>query len=682
MTPTSKLLAALLACAMATTVTAQAPSNRSFSDLELETDPAVKPGDNFFAWANGGWLKSTELPAGKDRWGARSEILQIAQKQMSDLMDAADRAPAGSLGRIVADFRAAYANQTAIDSRGLIALRPALDSISQVRDKVQLARLLGRSLGADVDPFNWGIYRSSYLMGVSVEPSIHGEKNYSVFLLQGGLGLPDREQYVGTDPSMQALRASYEQYISHILGVAGVLKPDQRAEAVMRLETALAESQATKEISANDRNSDNIWARDAFAREAPGMDWTAFLTAAGLAKADSIGVWQPPAVKGLAALVGSESLEAWKDYLRFHLLDRYADVLPHNVADAAMTMRGTMAGEPDTRPREQRALEATQLALSDAVGTLYAERYFPADQQARLETIVANVISAFKERVKAVAWMSPASKTTALAKLDHLYFGVVRPPHAQNYAGLVVDRRDPVGNLRRVADRNYRRELARMGQPIDQSDWWIPAQRVAAILNFQQNSYNFPAAFLQAPKFDPAASDAANYGSIGAIVGHESSHFVDLLGADWDLGNRMNHWWTKEDEARFDSVAAGLVSQISEYHPLPGLTVNGKLVRSESIADLGGVSAAFDAYRKSLGNRSNDQAYVRQQDRQFFIGFARSWRGKIRDTAMRGVLENDTHAPEVYRIATVRNLDSWYTAFDVQPGDSLYLEPSARVRIW
>jgi predicted metalloendopeptidase len=278
--------------------------------------------------------------------------------------------------------------------------------------------------------------------------------------------------------------------------------------------------------------------------------------------------------------------------------------------------------------------------------------------------------------------MSPGTRTVALAKLKTLYFGIGYPEQWQDYSDLIVDSTDPVGNLRRVADRNYRRAVARLGQPVDLTEWWIAPQTVGAVLVFQQNAYNFSAALLQAPKFDPTASDAANYGAIGAIVGHEVSHFVDMLGAEWDADNRERHWWTPEDMMRFQTAADPLVNQFSGYHPLPDLAINGKQTQTENVADLAGLTAAFDAYRKTLGGRTNDQAYVRQQDREFFIGFARSWRSKIREEALRTQVATDGHAPESYRIATVRNIDAWYDAFDVQPGQRLYLKPEARVRVW
>lgn len=680
--PGRVLLAAALAWWPGSRAVGQAPANRSPSELEDGVDSGIRPGDDFFAFANGAWLKATTIPAGRDRWTARTEIGELTSRQVAKLLDDAATQPRGTLARKVADFRAAYLNEAAIEARGITSLRPLLDSIARVRDKAALTRLLARSVGADVDPLNWGVYRSAHLLGLSVEPGIHGEKTYLAFLVQGGLGLPDREYYVGTEPRMQTVRARYESYIGRLLALAGLDRPAERARAVMALETSLAQGQATTEASANDHNADSVWTRADLARQAPGMDWTAFLAAAGLGSQDSFVAWQPGALRSLAALVGSEPLETWKDYLRFHVLHAAADVLPRDVAGEALALQAAVSGHAEESPRAQRALDATQLALSDALGRMYAERYFPAEQKRRVQAIVANVVAAFVQRVQGATWMSPGTKAQALTKLRTLYVGIGYPEHWQDYSDLVVDPQDAAGNLRRVDRRNYRLVLARLGRPVDLTEWWMPPQRAGAILVFQQNAYDFSAALLQPPKYDPAASDAANYGAIGAVIGHDVSHFVDVLGAEYDTVGALRHWWTPDDMTRFQTLVQPLVDQFSGYHPFPDVAVNGKTSQTENIADLAGLVAAFDAYRRTLGTRAADRDYVRQQDRQFFIGYARSWRGKLTEAALRTQLASDIHAPDQYRIATVRNLDAWYDAFDVRPGDQLYLAPESRVKIW
>lgn len=654
----------------------------SCSALALRAQTVPKPGDDFFAYANAAWLQGTEIPPGRARWGARDEIEALTRRRLAQLLDDARSAPPGSFARKAADFRAAWLNEAAIEARGLAALRPQLDSIDAIADKDALIRALGRGMRADVDPLNWGIYQSSSLLGLSVEPSIHGETTYVAFLLQGGLGLPDREQYLSAEPRFQAIRAAYREYIASLLSFGGFDRGDQRGDAVLALETAIARTQAPRERSAVDHNADNVWTRAEFARQAPGIDWSAFFSAAGLGREESLVAWQPTAITGVAALIASQPLDVWKDYLRFHVVADYAEVLPRGVAeDAAMLRAAVLPGQSPRPLRADRALDVTRSAMSDAVGRMYAARYFPADQKARVWRIVSDVTAAFIKRVAAATWMSPATRDQALAKLRSLYVGIGYPERWQDYSDLVVDPEDAVGNLRRVADRNYRRALARLGQPVDRKEWWIAPHQVGAILVFQQNAYDFAAALLQAPKFDAAASDAASYGAIGAIIGHDVSHFVDVLGAEYGMDGAMRRWWTAEDASRFQVLAEPLANQFSGYHPFPDAAIDGKLTLTENIADLAGLVSAFDAYRLTLGAKAKDRDYVRQQDRAFFIGFAQGWRTKMSDAALRAQLTND-HAPEMYRIATVRNLDAWYDAFDVRPGQRLYLAPEARVRIW
>jgi predicted metalloendopeptidase len=673
---------ALLSSCSVLALRAQAVNDRAASALERTVDATVRPGDDFFAYANGAWLKATRIPQGKERWGVRDEINELTRQRIVQLLDDARPAPVGSSARKVADFHAAWLNEAAIEVRGRSPLASQLDSVDRIADKGALTRALGRSIRADVDPLNWGVYESSSVLGLSVEPSIHGERNYVAFLLQGGLGLPDRKQYVSAEPRFQALRTTYREYIGGLLSFGGFDRAEQRAEGVLALETAIAKTHATRELSANDHNADSVWTRADFDRRAPGIDWSAFFAAAGLGKQESFVAWQPTAISGVAALVGSQPLETWKDYLRFHVIAAYADVLPRAVAERASALwAAATPGQSQQSPRSQRALEATQSAMSDAIGRMYAERFFAAEQKDRVRRIVANVTAAFAKRVEAATWMSPATRTTALAKLRTLYVGIGYPERWEDYSDLVIDPQDAVGNLRRVADRDYRHALAKLGQPVDMKEWWIAPQTVGAVLVFQQNAYDFSAALLQPPKFDATASEAASYGAIGAIIGHDVTHYVDVPGAEYGVDGAERRWWTAEDSSRYQALAEPLVEQFASYRPFRDAAVDGKLTLRENIADLAGLASAFDAYRKTLGKRANDKNYVRQQDREFFIAFAQAWRTKMSDAAVRAQLSTD-HAPEMYRFSTVRNLDAWYDAFDVRPGQRLFLEPEARVRVW
>ncbi|MBI3714547.1 MAG: M13 family metallopeptidase [Betaproteobacteria bacterium] len=680
------LLAALLSVAAMPITQAQVAAvpaaSEATSTQEADVDASVKPGDDFFAYANGAWLKATEIPAGQQRWGARSEITELTRRQVLKLLDDASLAAPGSIARKVADFRAAWLNEGAIEAKGIAPIKHALDRIDRIRDKAQLARLLGSNLRADVDPMNVGVFRSSQPLGLAAQVSIHGEKTYVAFLVQGGLGLADRDNYLGREADRQALRERYRDAVGSVLALLGAkAATTSRAEAVLALETALAQSHATVEASGNELNADNVWNRADFARQAPGLNWSAYFAAAGLDKQPTFVAWQPGAVTSFAALVAAQPLQTWKDYLRVRLIAEYADLLPRAYATHAPALRGLPAGQPEV-PRAQRATEATESAMGDAIGRLYVERHFPPAQKARVQAIVANVTSAFTRRISAVSWMSPDSKAIAIAKLRALYAGVAYPETWQDYSDLTVAATDPVGNLQRIAERQYRQTVARLGKPVNRSDWCIAPQFVGGVLLFQQHSYYLTAALLQVPKFDADASDAAAYGAIGAIYGHEMSHFVDLLGAEYEVDGRRRRWWTAEDTGKFAAANEPLVKQFSAYQPFADLAVNGKATLSENIADLGGLAAAFDAYRTMLGSRVNDKEYLRRQDRQFFIGFARSWRSKFSVEALRKYVATNDHAPDNYRIATVRNIDAWYEAFDVQPGQHLYLEPATRVRVW
>jgi len=651
------------------------------SRIESTVDASITPGDDFFAYANGDWLKATTIPAGKQRWGARDELEEQARRRVAELLNAASAAPAGSAAHKVADFRAAYLDEAAIEAKGLAPLKPLIDPIAKLSDKAELTRILARGMHADVDPLGFGVYQSASVLGLSVQQSIHGEKNNVAFLLQGGLGLPDREDYLSTDAAKVALRERYRAYIGKMLTLAGFDRANERANAVLALETAIAQTQGTREASANDHNADNIWTRSDFAQRAPGMDWTVFLDAAGLGTHKELGVWQPTAVTGLAAQVASQPLDTWKDYLRFHAIHDFADVLPRAFANEALAMRAAIEGAPQPS-RAERALAATQSAMSDAVGRMYAKRYFPAQQKARLERISDNVRAALTKRVEAATWMSPATKASALLKLKTLYVGLGYPDQWEDYSSLTIDPRDPLGNQQRVSDRAYRNAIARLGQPVDLKFWAMPPQKIGAILVFQQNSYVMAAALLEPPKYDHTSSDAAAYGSVGALIGHDLTHYIDTLGADYDTEYRMRHWWTAEDIQHFQALAQPLADQFSAYQPLPGLSINGKLTLRENIADLGGLAAALDAFHKTLGKRATDKDYVRAQDREFFIAYAQTQRRKISESALRKQIATNDHAPEDYRADTVRNLGAWYDAFDVRPGQRLYLEPAARVRIW
>jgi putative endopeptidase len=408
----SALAIAILSWSPLPAAVGPAEDGRKPSRLEMTVDASINPGDDFFAYANGSWLKASAIPPGRERWGARDELEDLARRRLAALLEAASAAPAGSEPRKVADFYAAYLNEAAIEARGLAPLRPRLDAIEKVSDRAGLTRLLARGMRADVDPLGFGIYTSAGVLGLCVGQSIHGEKTNTAFLVQGGLGLADRESYLGADPGKEAVRARYRDYIGRMLTLAGLSRADERAAELMTLETALARSHGTREASANDHKADNVWTRAEFARRAPGMDWSAFFNEAQLSGEEAFVVWQPSAVTGLAAAVASQPLEAWKDYLRFHALHEFADVLPRALGEQALALQAD--GSRPRPSRAERALAATQSAMKSTLGRMYADRYFPPEQKARVERISDNVRAAVIKRVEAATWMSPETRASAL----------------------------------------------------------------------------------------------------------------------------------------------------------------------------------------------------------------------------------------------------------------------------
>jgi putative endopeptidase len=394
-------------------------------------------------------------------------------------------------------------------------------------------------------------------------------------------------------------------------------------------------------------------------------------------------VWHPGGITGEAALVGSQPLDVWKEYLRFHAIDRAAGLLPKAFADERFNFYGrALSGIPQQSERWKRGVRSTSNAMGDAVGQLYVKRYFPPQAKATVQTMVKNIVVAFGHRIDNLEWMSPATRAKAKAKLDTLYIGVGYPEHWRDYTGLKIMRDDPLGNAQRTSLFEYRASLAKLNKPVDKSEWWMTPQTVNAVNLPLQNALNFPAAILRPPFFDMEADPAQNYGGIGATIGHEISHSFDDQGSQFDAQGRLQNWWTPQDLAHFRESADRLAAQFDAYEPLPGVHVNGKLTLSENIADLAGLSAAYDGYRLAFGGKPAPDSQGFTGDQRFFVAFGQIWRGKQRPEAMRLQLATDGHAPEEYRADTVRNIDGWYSAFNIRPGGKLYLAPDTRVRVW
>jgi putative endopeptidase len=648
-------------------------------------DRGVSPGDDFFAYANGGWLKSTEVPADRSVWGTGEELTELTVRRTADLIAEAAKSsgPRGSDAQKVGDYYAAFMDESAIEAKGLEPLRSTLDEIAAVKDSSGLAAVLGRQLRADVDVLNNTNLYTDNLFGLWVAQDLDEPGRYSPFLLQGGLGMPDRDYYLDASPRMAGFRSRYEEHAAAMLGLAHVAEPAAKAARILALERRIALAHASLEAAFDVRKNNNRWAREDFGKRAPGLDWPAYFSAAGLAAQAEFVVWQPGAVIGISAAVGDEPLATWKDYLTLRALERAAAVLPRAFVDEQFAFYGkALSGTPVLRDRWKRGVQATDAALGEVVGRLYVARYFPPSEKARAEAMVRNEVAAFGRRIDTLTWMAPATKARAKAKLAVLKVGVGYPDKWRDYSGLEVVPGDALGNAFRASLFEYRRNLKKLGEPVDRGEWVMNPQLVNAVNLPAMNAMNFPAAILQPPYFDPSRPSVMDYGATGATIGHEISHSFDDQGALFDANGRLLNWWTKEDFAHFEESSRALVRQYDAYRPFADLAVNGKLTVSENIADVAGLAVAYDAYRLSLGGKEAQSLQGFTGDQQFFLSFAQSWRQKAREAARRQRILTDSHAPDEYRADVVRNLDPWYAAFAVRPGQKLYLAPQDRVRVW
>ncbi len=649
-------------------------------------DRNAKPGDDFNAYANGAWLKTAEIPADRSSVGVGVDVSKVAEGRNNGIIKSAGEAnaKAGTDLRRIADYYEAYNNTAAIEARGTAPLKAILAPIAALKSRAQLSAMLGANMRADTDPFNNNNYGSTdNLFGLFVGQDLNKPTINAPYLMQGGVGMPDRDYYLSKTKEMGELRDGYRAYVEKTFSLAGMSDAKARADRVFALEMKIAEAQ-TDIITAQDAHKgDNPWTRADFAKKAPGIDWNAYWTAAGLPKQQNFIVWNPETTTKVAALVAGEPMQSWQDWLAFHRINEVASALPKAFDDAKFDFFGKqMVGTPAQQPRDKRSIGAVNGALGYEVGKIYAAKYFPASSKAAIQTMVKNIVAAFDKRITALDWMAPATKAEARKKLQVLKVGIGYPdtwPMRPYYA---VSATDPAGNLLRAKLSNYRYQIGKIGKAPDRGEWWMTPQTVNAVNLPLQNALNFPAAILYTPYFDPGFEDAANYGAIGAVIGHEISHSFDNLGADFDSTGRLRNWWTPTDLARFEASGKALADQYDKYEVLPGLFAKGEQELGENIADTAGLTAAYEAYHASLGGKPSPVIDGLTGDQRFFLAFAQSWRAKMRDRAIRARIATDVHALNFLRTETVRNLDAWYDAFGVKPGDKRYLAPADRVHVW
>ncbi len=649
-------------------------------------DRQVKPGDDFNRYASGAWLARTQIPADKPMASLRYEMTDRTQARLHDLLEAAAASAAAqpaSLQDKVGLFYKAFMDESRLEALGAEPIEPELKAIRDAHDRKDIVALMGRN--------NDEFYGSTF--SLATDADLKDVSRYAVYVSQAGLGLPDRDYYL--KPGFATQKAAYQRYVAQLLTLVHWSDPRASAAAVVAFETHIAEVSWTKAEQRDVEATYNPQSVKQLAALAPGFPWQDFLNAAELGDLDRVVVAEKSAFPRIVAVYRSTPLDTLKAWQAFTVADNAAFYLSSPFAEARFEFRDkALSGQPVEPLRWKRAVRAVGGGdctgervdcfgnMGFGVGELYTARYFPPAAKAKIEVLVMNVKAAMRARLERLDWMSPATKVEALKKLDTYQIKVGYPDHPRDYSALVIRADDLVGNVRRAAETDWRFYRSRLREPVDRSDWSMTPQTNDAY-NGSLRDIVFPAGILQPPIFDPAADPAVNYGAIGGVIGHELTHGFDDEGRKLDAAGQLRDWWTAADAAAFQSRAKKLGAQYSSYEPLPGVHINGDLTLGENIADLGGVNVALEAYHRSLNGKSAAMLDNFSGDQRVLLGWAQAWRGKVRDDYVRKQVASDPHSPRAFRvIGPTRNVDDWYAAFGVKPGDAYYLPPGQRVRIW
>ena len=631
-------------------------------------DRSVAPGDDFFDYANGTWLKKTPIPADKARYGMFNVLDDLSKERTRGIIEEQTKNPDSKIGNAYLSFM----NEAAIEAKGLAPLEPWLNRVRATKTKSQLVKLY-----SDADRLSIDIPFRMY-----VGQDRKASDRYALNVLQGGLGMPDRDYYLSSDPKQVETRAKYLQHLTNMLTLAGEPNAGARAQAILDFETKIAQVQWTRAESRDANKTYNKMTLAQVRKFAPGFDFPLLLKDAG-ANVSYVVVSQPSAFKGISHLIAATPLPVLRDQMLVRSLDAYAPYLPKKFDQEHFAFYGTvLSGTPQQEPRWKRGVNFTVDTMGDDVSRLYVAKYFPPATKAAADQLVHNLISAMDRRIDKLDWMSPATKAKAHAKLAAFTPQIGYPTKWRDMSGLVIDRNDLLGNAMRSARFEYDYQIGKLGGPIRRWEWGMRPMTINAYSSPTMVEIVFPAAILQPPFFDPNADPAVNYGGIGAVIGHEMSHQFDDQGAKYDLHGNLVDWWTPADAKNFQSRLDQYERQIDSYEPLPGMHVNGKLTMGENVADLAGLTVAHDAYIASLNGAPPPVIDGMTADQRFYLGWAQVWRCEEREPALRQQLLTDPHSPCAVRTDVVRNMDPWYSAFDVKPGQKLYLAPADRVRIW
>lgn len=654
----------------------QSPAGLSSGITLANMDTSVAPQQDFFRYVNGNWLDSTEIPADKARWGSFDELRENAEKQVLAIVQqlATEQHAKGSDEQKIADLYQSFLDEQLAEVLGLNPLRGELAAIENVTDHKELTTLWG----------NWQRYRIGTPVAVYVGQDQKQSDQYITGASQAGLGLPDRDYYLKDDVRSKELLQQYQAFIAKLWTLAGFDNAEQVAEDIVALEKQIAAAQWSR-VQNRDRNATyNKLTLAELSKLAPGFNWQAFLTAAGLGNINELVVRQPTYFTAFAKLQANTPVEQWQQYLKFHLLRSNANNLNKAFADASFDFYGkTLNGLQEQRSREKRAVSLVDNNLGFMVGKKYVEQYFKPEAKARMDQMIENLRGAFRQSIGELEWMSPVTKKQAQIKLAKFNTKIGYPDKWRDYSCVEIHAADLIGNLRRSAECEYQRTIERLGKPVDRSEWGMTPQTVNAYYSSTMNEIVFPAAILQPPFFNVDADDAVNYGAIGGVIGHEFTHGFDDQGRRSDGDGNLRDWWTEQDAAQFQQRAQLMVDQYSSFNPIDDLHLQGALGLGENIADLGGLTVSYKAYQNSLQGKPGAIIDGFTPEQRFFMGWGQVWRIKFRDEALRQQVITGPHSPGMYRVlGTLSNMPQFYDAYDVKPGDGMYREDKVRVKIW
>lgn len=647
----------------------------SFGIATENMDTSVKPGDNFFQYVNGAWIDKTEIPADKSSYGSFTALRDLSDDRVKVIIEeaAAKNAPQGSEEQKIGDFYAAFMDMDKINAAGMAPVAADLAKINAVSSKEEVATLMGDpAMGVRAPVGGW------------VDVDVKDVENYIFYLTQSGLGMPNRDYYLDEGEKSDELRKAYVTYLRAMLEAAGDENPLGHARKIMAFETAMARVHWTNTKRRNRSLTYNKMSLDELKAYAPGFPWDSMLEASGLSDQDTFVIRENDAIKGLAAVFGRTDLATLKAYMKANYVGSMAAYLPAEIDNARFAFYGkALRGTEEQQERWKRAVGQIDGTMGEMVGKVYVEKHFPPVAKQEMDKLIENLRAAFKDGIDNLEWMDPATKAEAQEKLAKFNPKIGYPEEWTDYSALQVDRNDLIGTIKSANVWSWNDNIGKLGGPIDRGEWGMNPQTVNAYYRPSLNEIVFPAAILQAPFFDPAADPAVNYGGIGAVIGHEMGHGFDDQGRKTDGNGEQRDWWTEEDGKAFESLSGSLAEQYDAFEPLPGENLNGKLTMGENIGDLTGITMAYAAYKRSLNGKEAPVIDGMTGDQRFFLAYGQIWQRKWREEALRTQIKNGPHSPGEFRAnGIVRNFDAWYEAFDVQPGDALYLPPEKRVKIW